>query len=241
MPKQPGTLWCGWVGRLCFCPLSRRFYHFPPTTTEMAYVVPIRTDDDATDSTCVLVPQVIPAGLRVVNRVHARVCIQVRARVCVDVCACVRMCRCRWRLRLVHGSVRGAKEAVVAATLPPDPSLAPRHALPPRPSQDPAKKGAGLVLKYVVDGGAEALPSGQSAQQAGYEAHMAFCQYLAHKSVCLDVWDAESLLQVGGVWAGPVRQRTTRTHPLLLFLAVAAAPCPAGRPAISSSALLRVG
>ena len=52
------------------------------------------------------------------------------------------------------------------------------------------------MLKYVVDGGSEAVPSGQTAQQAGFESHMAFCQYLANKTLNLDVWDAESLLQV---------------------------------------------
>lgn len=68
----------------------------------------------------------------------------------------------------------------------------------------------GLPLKYhelkmphkpQVDGGNEPVPSGQTAQQAGFEAAMAFAQYLATKTLHLDVWDGESLLQVrvGGV------------------------------------------
>ncbi len=58
-----------------------------------------------------------------------------------------------------------------------------------------------------VDGGNEAVPSGQTAQQAGFESAMAFAQYLASKTLHLDVWDGESLLQVrvGGArgrWGG---------------------------------------
>ncbi len=37
--------------------LTFQFYFFPPTTTEMGYLVPVRLEDDAVDSTCVLVPQ----------------------------------------------------------------------------------------------------------------------------------------------------------------------------------------
>lgn len=61
---------------------------------------------------------------------------------------------------------------------------------------DPARKGAGLVLKYVVDGAAEAVPSGQTPQDAGFEAARGFAQYLAVKTLHLDVWDGDSLLQV---------------------------------------------
>ncbi|GIL84279.1 hypothetical protein Vretimale_15928 [Volvox reticuliferus] len=99
--------------------LTFQFYHFPPTTSEVGFLVPIRLEDDAVDSTSVIVPS------------------------------------------------------------------------------DPAKKGAGLVLKFEVDGGTEPVPSGQTAQQAGFEAAMAFAQYLAHKTLHLDVWDGESLLQLG--------------------------------------------
>ncbi|KAG2438730.1 hypothetical protein HXX76_005275 [Chlamydomonas incerta] len=99
--------------------LTFQFYHFPPTTSDMAYLVPVRLEDDAVDSTCVLVPA------------------------------------------------------------------------------DPARKGAGLVLKYVVDGAAEAVPSGQTPQDAGFEAARGFAQYLAVKTLHLDVWDGDSLLQVG--------------------------------------------
>ncbi|GLC73822.1 hypothetical protein PLESTF_001424700 [Pleodorina starrii] len=99
--------------------LTFQFYHFPPTTSEVGLLVPIRLEDDAVGATSVLVPA------------------------------------------------------------------------------DPAKRGAGLVLKFDVDGGAEPVPSGQSAQQAGFEAAMAFAQYLASKTLHLDVWDGESLLQLG--------------------------------------------
>ncbi|GFR44041.1 hypothetical protein Agub_g5201 [Astrephomene gubernaculifera] len=101
--------------------LTFQFYHFPPTTSEMALLLPVRLTEEAAapDGTCVLVPA------------------------------------------------------------------------------DPSKKGAGLVMKFEVDGGTEAVPSGQTAQQAGFEASMAFAQYLAHKTLHLDVWDGESLLQVG--------------------------------------------
>ncbi|KXZ51260.1 hypothetical protein GPECTOR_13g747 [Gonium pectorale] len=99
--------------------LTFQFYHFPPTTTDIGFLLPIRLEDDSVDSTCVLVPS------------------------------------------------------------------------------DPARKGAGLVYKYVVDGGMEAIPSGQTAQQAGFEAAMQFAQYLGAKTLHLDVWDGESLLQLG--------------------------------------------
>lgn len=54
----------------------------------------------------------------------------------------------------------------------------------------------GVVVKYVVDGTAQPLATGQTPQQAGYEQSLAFAQYLAHKSLHVDVWDGESLLQV---------------------------------------------
>lgn len=56
---------------------------------------------------------------------------------------------------------------------------------------------AGVVLKYVVDGTAEPVSSGQTTEQAAYEANMQLCQYLASKKLSIDVWDGESLLQVG--------------------------------------------
>lgn len=63
---------------------------------------------------------------------------------------------------------------------------------------------AGVVVKYVVDGTAQPLATGQTPQQAGYEQSLAFAQYLAHKSLHVDVWDGESLLQVSLVVLGSV-------------------------------------
>ena len=54
----------------------------------------------------------------------------------------------------------------------------------------------GVSIKYVVDSTLEALPTGQSAQQAAFEGNMHFSQYLAAKALSVDVWDGESLLQV---------------------------------------------
>jgi nephrocystin-4 len=61
----------------------------------------------------------------------------------------------------------------------------------------PHRKGAGVTIKYVVDATLDAVPSGQTAQQAAFEGSMHFSQYLAAKTLSVDVWDGESLLQVG--------------------------------------------
>lgn len=52
------------------------------------------------------------------------------------------------------------------------------------------------MLKYSVDGGMEPTASGASPQQAAHDAHVGFCTFLAAKSLHVDVWDGESLLQV---------------------------------------------
>jgi nephrocystin-4 len=54
----------------------------------------------------------------------------------------------------------------------------------------------GVTVKYVIDATLDAVPSGQTAQQAAYEGNMHFSQYLAAKTLSVDVWDGESLLQV---------------------------------------------
>ena len=54
----------------------------------------------------------------------------------------------------------------------------------------------GVSVKYVVDATLDAVPSGQTAQQAAFEGNMHFSQYLAAKTLSVDVWDGESLLQV---------------------------------------------
>ena len=54
----------------------------------------------------------------------------------------------------------------------------------------------GVSVKYVVDSTLDAVPSGQTAQQAAFEGNMHFSQYLAAKTLSVDVWDGESLLQV---------------------------------------------
>jgi hypothetical protein len=57
--------------------------------------------------------------------------------------------------------------------------------------------GAGLVLKFSLDGSrpSEVLP-GQDPVQAAAQAHQAFCKYLVSHKLSVDVWDADSLLQV---------------------------------------------
>lgn len=57
---------------------------------------------------------------------------------------------------------------------------------------------AGVTVKYIVDATLEALPSGQTADQAAFEGAMHFAQYLSSKTLSIDVWDGESLLQVRG-------------------------------------------
>jgi hypothetical protein len=58
--------------------------------------------------------------------------------------------------------------------------------------------GAGLVLKFSMDGSrpSEVLP-GQNPVRAAAQAHLAFCKYLVSHKLSVDVWDADSLLQVG--------------------------------------------
>lgn len=59
------------------------------------------------------------------------------------------------------------------------------------------RSGAGLVFKYNVDGSAASqLLPGQAPAQAAFDGHMAFCRYLAKHRLAIDVWDADSLLQV---------------------------------------------
>lgn len=41
------------------------------------------------------------------------------------------------------------------------------------------------------------LSAGQDLASAAYEAHMAFAGYLGGRALSVDVWDGESLLQVG--------------------------------------------
>eukprot|EP00983_Pelagomonas_calceolata_P102557 1158819-Pelagomonas_calceolata.AAC.6 len=55
---------------------------------------------------------------------------------------------------------------------------------------------AGVLIKYVLDGSVGPLDPGQSPASAAHEAHMTFAAYLASRSLSLDVWDGDSLLQV---------------------------------------------
>jgi hypothetical protein len=66
-----------------------------------------------------------------------------------------------------------------------------------QPTQQVQRSGAGLVFKYNIDGSAvsQLLP-GQAPAQAAFDSHMAFCRYLAKHRLAVDVWDADSLLQV---------------------------------------------
>lgn len=65
---------------------------------------------------------------------------------------------------------------------------------------------AGLVLNFTVDGSKRStlLPDGSNlsditaaATAAAAAAHVEFCKYLLNHKLVLDVWDADSLLQVG--------------------------------------------
>jgi hypothetical protein len=76
-----------------------------------------------------------------------------------------------WRRRVSRAPPPRPRRAAHSSLTP-----ATSTSTPPQVPADPARKGAGLVLKYVVDGGAEALPSGSSPQQAGFEAAMALAQ-----------------------------------------------------------------
>lgn len=63
-----------------------------------------------------------------------------------------------------------------------------------------APAGAGVVLKFSVDGSrpSELLP-GQDPVQAAAQAHVAFCKYLISHKLAVDVWDGDSLLQVSHI------------------------------------------
>lgn len=52
-------------------------------------------------------------------------------------------------------------------------------------------------MKYAVDGSEGALPSGVAVGQSVYDEHMALAGYLANRQLAVDMWDGESLLQVG--------------------------------------------
>jgi hypothetical protein len=66
-----------------------------------------------------------------------------------------------------------------------------------QPTKQVQRSGAGLVFKYNIDGSAASqLMSGQAPAQAAFDSHMAFCSYLAKHRLAIDVWDADSLLQV---------------------------------------------
>jgi hypothetical protein len=68
------------------------------------------------------------------------------------------------------------------------------------PQQQPhgsSAAGAGVVLKFSVDGSRPSeLQAWQDPVQAAADAHVAFCKYLVSHKLALDVWDGESLLQV---------------------------------------------
>lgn len=60
-----------------------------------------------------------------------------------------------------------------------------------------ARAGAGVVLKFSVDGSrpSELLP-GQDPLQAAADAHLAFCRFLVSHKLAVDLWNGDSLLQV---------------------------------------------
>jgi nephrocystin-4 len=69
--------------------------------------------------------------------------------------------------------------------------------LPQQQGAGGAPAGAGVVLKFSVDGSApsELLP-GQDPLQAAAAAHLAFCRFLVSHKLAVDLWDGDSLLQV---------------------------------------------
>lgn len=118
-----------------------QFYHFPPTTSDMAFLVQPRPE----------VAAPITTGR---ESIHPAAAAQV------------------------------ADAAAMSSTR----ILVTNH---------PLKRGAGLVMKYEVDGSREPLAAGSTAQAAAFEAHLAFASYLAARKLSVDVWDGQSLLQVG--------------------------------------------
>lgn len=62
----------------------------------------------------------------------------------------------------------------------------------------PQAKGAGLVMKLAVDGSSGPEAHGREGRNSAYEQHVRFCHYLATRSIHLDLWDGDALLQVGG-------------------------------------------
>lgn len=60
-----------------------------------------------------------------------------------------------------------------------------------------AQSSVGLTMKHAVDGSVGLPSSGQSPSQAAWEQHMQLVAYLAAHSLVVDMWDGESLMQVG--------------------------------------------
>eukprot|EP00798_Chlamydomonas_sp_ICE-L_P030492 gene30492-35510_t len=118
-----------------------QFYHFPPTTSEMAYLVQ---------------PPPLPPTQN------------------------------------AQGSINRGDDTFATEQM--EASLSSTRILV---TNHPMKKGAGITLKYNVDGTLEPLSSGQTLEQAAFETAMQFAQYLGAKKLSVDVWDGESLLQIG--------------------------------------------
>lgn len=95
------------------------------------------------------------------------------------------------------GAAAGGGPATTTSNIPPTCLLL--------PAASAQQRGAGLVLKLSVDGSAgnsgdgEVAAAGSEALAAAHDTHVSFCRYLATRALHLDLWDGESLLQVGGV------------------------------------------
>lgn len=62
-----------------------------------------------------------------------------------------------------------------------------------------AGQGSGLVLKHHLDTNVVALGAGEDGATVARERRLHFARYLATRTLSIDVWDADSLLQLGTV------------------------------------------
>ncbi|GMH42847.1 hypothetical protein BSKO_10766 [Bryopsis sp. KO-2023] len=77
------------------------------------------------------------------------------------------------------------------------------------PNGDPAVKtlksttgrirGAGVVLKYAVEVSPSITDVAPDPYSVQHDRHVHFCNYLAGRSLVVDVWEGESMLQIGSV------------------------------------------
>lgn len=54
-----------------------------------------------------------------------------------------------------------------------------------------------MLLKYSVDGSHGESYGGASGPAAAHGRRMDFCRYLSARQMSIDIWDGDSLLQIG--------------------------------------------